>query len=76
MVSLVKFVWAVILYCGEPLVEVFAKKYCLHLQKKVIGGKVVQFGTCTFTPRTGKTLGEVVEIVPYAKNKWGNWWDF
>jgi hypothetical protein len=21
-------------------------------------------------------LGEVVELVPCAKNKWGNWWDF
>jgi hypothetical protein len=19
---------------------------------------------------------EVVELVPYARNKWGNWWDF
>lgn len=30
----------------------------------------------TFTPRTGKTSGEVVQIVPCAKNKWRNWWDF
>jgi hypothetical protein len=34
------------------------------------------FGSCTFTPRTEKTSGEVVELVPCAKNKWGNWWDF
>jgi hypothetical protein len=27
-------------------------------------------------PRTGKTSVEVVEIVPCARNKWGNWWDF
>ena len=41
-----------------------------------IGGKVAQFETYTFTPRIGKTLGEVVEIVSCTKNKWGNWWDF
>jgi hypothetical protein len=23
-----------------------------------------------------KTSAEVVEIVPCARNKWGNWWDF
>jgi hypothetical protein len=46
------------------------------LAKKVIGGKVAQFEICTFTPRTGNTLGEVVEIVSCTKNKWGNWWDF
>lgn len=28
------------------------------------------------TLRTEKTSGEVVEIVPCVKNKWGNWWDF
>jgi hypothetical protein len=27
-------------------------------------------------PRTGKTSMEVVELVPCARNKWGNWWDF
>jgi hypothetical protein len=32
--------------------------------------KIAQFGTCTFTWRTGKTSGEVVELVPCAKNKW------
>jgi hypothetical protein len=25
-------------------------------------------------PRTGKTSAEVVELVPCARNKWGNWW--
>jgi hypothetical protein len=56
--------------------EVFAKNYCLHWQKRKIGSKIAQFGSCTFTPRTGKTLTEVVEIVPCARNKWGNWWDY
>jgi hypothetical protein len=57
-------------------VEVFAKNYCLHWHKRKIGDKIVQFGSCTFTPRTGKTSAKVVEIVPCARNKWGNWWDF
>jgi hypothetical protein len=35
-----------------------------------------QFGSCTFTPRTGKTSAEVVELVPCAHNKWGNWYDY
>jgi hypothetical protein len=26
--------------------------------------------------RTRKTSVEIIEIVPCAKNKWGNWWDF
>jgi hypothetical protein len=57
-------------------VEVFTKNYCLHWQKRKIGNKIAQFESCTFTPRTGKTSAEVVEIVPCARNKWGNWWDF
>jgi hypothetical protein len=57
-------------------VEVFAKNYCLHWQKRKIGDKIAKFGSCTFTLRTGKTSSEVVEIVPCARNKWGNWWDF
>jgi hypothetical protein len=61
---------------GQPSVEVFAKNYCLHWQKRKIGNKIAQFGSCTFTLRTGKTSAEVVEIVPCARNKWGNWWDF
>jgi hypothetical protein len=31
----------------------------------------MQFGSCMFTPRTVKTSGEVVELVPCTKNKWG-----
>jgi hypothetical protein len=37
---------------------------------------MAQFGSCTFTPRTGKTSAEVVDIVPCARNKWGNCWYF
>jgi hypothetical protein len=37
---------------------------------------VAQSGSCTFMPRTRKTSAEVIEIVPCAKNKWGNWWEF
>jgi hypothetical protein len=69
VVALAKYVWAVASYCGQPSVEVFAKNYCLHLQKKKIGDKIAQFGSCTFTPRTSKTSEEVVEIVPCARNK-------
>jgi hypothetical protein len=76
MVALAKYVWAVSSYGGEPSVEVFVKNYCLHWQKRKIGGKIAQFGSCTFTPRTGKTTTEVIEIVPCAKNKWGKWWEF
>lgn len=71
MVALAKFIWVEATYGGQPLVEVFAKNYCLHLKKKVSSGKIVQFGTCTFTPRTWKTSGKVVELVSCAKNKWG-----
>jgi hypothetical protein len=42
----------------------------------MIGNKVAQFGSCTFTPKTGKTSMEVVELVPCARNKWGNWHEF
>jgi hypothetical protein len=76
VVALAKYVWVVTSYGGQPSVEVFAKNYCLHWQKRKIGNKIAQFGSCTFTPRTGKTSAEVVEIVPCARNKWGNWWDF
>jgi hypothetical protein len=72
VVALAKYVWAVTSYGGQPSVEVFAKNYCLHWQKRKIGNKIAQFGSCTFTPRTGKTSAEVVEIVPCARNKWGN----
>jgi hypothetical protein len=67
MAALVKYIWAISSYGGQPSVEVFAKNYCLHWQKRKIGDKIAQFGSCTFTPRTGKTLMEVVEIVPYAR---------
>jgi hypothetical protein len=76
VVALAKYVWAVASYGGQPSVEVFAKNYCLHWQKKKIGDKIAQFGSCTIMPRTGKTSAKVVEIVPSARNKWGNWWDF
>jgi hypothetical protein len=76
VVALAKYVWAVTSYGGQPSVEVFAKNYCLHWQKRKIGNKIAQFGSCTFTPRTRKTSAEVVEIVPCARNKWGNWWVF
>jgi hypothetical protein len=76
IVALAKYVWAVVSYGGQPSVEVFAKNYCMHWQKKKIGNNIAQFGSCTFTPRTGKTSTEVVEIVPCAHNKWGNWWDY
>jgi hypothetical protein len=76
VVALVKYVWATSSNGGQPSVEVFAKHYCLHWQKRKIGHKIAQFGSCTFTPRTEKTSIEVVELVPCARNKWGNWWDF
>ena len=71
MAALAKYVWVVSSYGGEPFVEVFAKNYYLHLQKRKIGDKIAQFGSCTVTPRIGKTLAEVIKIVPCAKNKWG-----
>jgi hypothetical protein len=76
VVALAKYVWAVTSYNGQPSVEVFAKNYCLHWQKRKVGGKIAQFGSCTFTPRTGKTSAEVVELIPCARNKWDNWWDY
>jgi hypothetical protein len=76
VVALAKYVWAVTSYGGQPSVEVFAKNYCLHWQKRKVGSKIAQFGSCTFTPRTGKTSAEVVELVPSARNKWGNWYDY
>jgi hypothetical protein len=42
----------------------------------MIGNEVAQFGSYTFTPNTGKTSMEVVELVPCARNKWGNWHEF
>jgi hypothetical protein len=76
VVALAKYVWAVFSCGGQPSVEIFAKNYYLHWQKRKTGGKIAQFGSYTFTPRTGKTSTEVVELVPCARNKWGNWWDY
>jgi hypothetical protein len=42
----------------------------------MIGDEIAQFGSCTFTPKTGKTTMPVVELVPCARNKWGNWNEF
>jgi hypothetical protein len=76
MAALAKYVWVVSSYGEQPSVEVFAKNYYLHWQKRKIGDKIAQFGSCTFTPRTEKTSAEVIEIVPCAKNKWGHLWEF
>jgi hypothetical protein len=76
MVALAKYVWATTSYGGQPSVEVFAKHYCLHWQKRKMGDEIAQFGSCTFTPKSGKTSMEVVDLVPCARNKWGNWWDY
>jgi hypothetical protein len=76
VVALAKYVWAMTSYGGQPSVEVFTKHYCLHWQKRKIGHEIAQFGSCTFTPKTGKTSMEVVELVPCARNKWSNWWEF
>jgi hypothetical protein len=76
VVALAKYVWATTSYGGQPSVEVFAKHYCLHWQKRKIGHEIAQFGSCTFMPKTGKTSMEVMELVPCARNKWGNWWEF
>jgi hypothetical protein len=76
VMALVKYIWVISSYGGQSSVEVFVKNCCLHKQKIKIGDKIAQFGSCTFTPRTRKTSAEVVEIVPCARYKWGNWWDF
>jgi hypothetical protein len=76
VVALAKYVWATTSYGWQPSVEVFVKHYCLHWQKRKIGHKIAQFGSCTFTPKTGKASMEVVELVPCARNKWSNWWEF
>jgi hypothetical protein len=67
MVALSKYVWATTSNGGQPSVEVFVKYYCLHWQKRMIGNKIAQFGSCTFTPKTGKTSMEVVELPPPGK---------
>jgi hypothetical protein len=40
VVALAKYVWAVTSYGGQPSVEVFAKNYCLHWQKRKVGNKI------------------------------------
>jgi hypothetical protein len=40
VVALAKYVWAVTLYGGQPSVEVFAKNYFLHWQKRKIESKI------------------------------------
>jgi hypothetical protein len=40
VVALAKYVWAVTSYGGQPSIEVFAKNYCLHWQKRKIGSKI------------------------------------
>jgi hypothetical protein len=40
VVALSKYVWAMTSYGGQPSVEVFAKYYCLHWQKRMIGDEV------------------------------------
>jgi hypothetical protein len=60
MVALAKYVWAVTSYGEESSVEVFAKNYFLHWQKKNIDGLIAQFGSCTSTSKIRTTLTEVV----------------
>jgi hypothetical protein len=43
MAALAKYVWVVSSYGGEPTIEVFAKNYCLHWQKRKIGDTIAQF---------------------------------
>jgi hypothetical protein len=40
VVALAKYVWATTSYGGQPSVEVFAKHYCLHWQKRKIGHEI------------------------------------
>jgi hypothetical protein len=40
MVSLAKYVWAVTSYGGQPSIEVFAKNYCLHWQKRKLEARL------------------------------------
>jgi hypothetical protein len=70
IVALSKYVWALTTYGVEPSIEVFANHYCLQWQKKIVGGRVMQFESCTFTPKTGKMGGKVYELVSCAKKKW------
>jgi hypothetical protein len=40
VVALAKYAWAVTSYGGQPSIEVFAKNYCLHWQKRKIGARL------------------------------------
>jgi hypothetical protein len=40
VVALAKYVWVATSYGGQPYVEVFAKHYCLHWQKRKIGHEI------------------------------------
>jgi hypothetical protein len=71
VVALSTFVWATTTFGGGPSNEAFAEHYCLHWQKRSLGRVVDQFGSCTFTAKPGKTKEKVIELAPYAKNKWG-----
>jgi hypothetical protein len=68
VVALAKYVWAMTSYGGQPSVEVFAKNYYLHWQKRKIGNKIAQFGSCR--SRRGP------ERLRWKSWKWGNWWDY
>lgn len=73
IVALSKYMWEMTTYGGEPSIQVFGKHYFLHWQKKTIGGRVIQFGSCTFTLKTRKTCGKVYELVSSPKNRCGSW---
>lgn len=49
MVALSKYVWETTTLCGAASIEVFAKHYCLHWQKRFVGGVVDSYESYTFT---------------------------
>lgn len=62
-----KFVWATTTFGGGLYVEVFAKHYYLHWQKRTTRGLVDRFGNCMFTSKTRTTKERVVELSPFSK---------
>jgi hypothetical protein len=74
IVALKKYVWATIKYEGESFVEIFTKHYCLSWQKKIIDGRIIQFGSCMFTPKIGNTSTAIIELMSCAKNRRGRNW--
>lgn len=56
-----------------PNAEVFTKYSYLHWQKWSSGVGIDQFGSCTFTPKTGETNEKAVEVVPCAKKVGVGW---